>query len=97
MILTWNNFERRVAQVLSIVFQPMFMPLLTAYLLFNSHTYIEFAASSSLKRFIYATLLLNTVVLPIIVFGVLLNRKIITTHHMDRYFPPKCNYCRYKY
>ncbi len=84
MPLSWNNFERRTAQVLSIVFQPMFMPLLTAWMLFNSHTYIEFAATTVLKRFVYATLLLNTVILPVIVFGILLNRKIITTYHIDK-------------
>jgi len=84
MILSWNNFERRSAQVLSIVFQPMFMPIITVWLLFNSHTYIEFVTTSAMRKFIYATLLLNLVILPIVVFGFLFRRKIITTYHIDK-------------
>jgi hypothetical protein len=73
-----------MAQILSVVFQPMFMPLITVWFLFNSQTYIEFAATPALRKFVYATLLLNTVILPIVVFGFLFRRKIITTYHIDK-------------
>jgi hypothetical protein len=84
MTSSWNNFERRMAQILSIVFQPMVMPLLTAWMLFNSHTYIDFAANANMRKFVYATLLLTTVILPVMVFGYLFRKKIITTYHIDK-------------
>lgn len=84
MVSSWNNFERRMAQLLSIVFQPMFMPLLTAWMLFNSHTYIDFTSESVVRKFVYLTLLLTTVILPVMVFGYLFRKKIITTYHIDK-------------
>lgn len=82
--LSWNNFERRMAQILSIVFQPMFMPLITAWLLFNSHTYIDILSTPALRKFVYATLLLTMVILPVLIFGYLFQKKIITTYHIDK-------------
>ena len=84
MVSSWNNFERRMAQLLSIVFQPMFMPLLTAWMLFNSHTYIDFTSEPVVRKFVYLTLLLTTVILPVMVFGYLFRKKIITTYHIDK-------------
>ena len=82
--LSWNNFERRMAQILSIVFQPMLMPLITAWLLFNSHTYIDILSTPALRKFVYATLLLTMVILPVLIFGYLFQKKIITTYHIDK-------------
>lgn len=81
---TWNNVERRMAQLLSIVFQPMFLPLMTVWMLFNSGTYIEFISPPAVRKFVYITLFLNMVILPLLIFAFLFRKKVITTYHIDK-------------
>lgn len=74
--------EKRLAQFLSIVFQPMFVPLYSVLILFNTDTYLSYAVPPSAQTFIYAIILMNMILLPSMLFFFFKQRGIITSYHM---------------
>jgi membrane-associated phospholipid phosphatase len=66
----------------SVVFQPIFVPLYSLIILFNADTYITYAVQPEVKKFIYLITILNTVILPIGVFYYFYRAKLIETIHM---------------
>lgn len=74
--------EDRIALALSIIFQPIFVPLYSVIILFNADTYLTYAVQPEVKKFIYLITLLNTIILPIGVFYYFYRAKLIETIHM---------------
>ncbi len=74
--------EIKFAKIISIIFQPLMMPLLTLLILFNSNTYIAFSISSEAKIAIYIMFITFTVVLPTLIFLTLIKRGIISSLEM---------------
>lgn len=82
---------QRLAYALSIVFQPLFIPIYTVMLVLNLPSYLSFAVQGALRNFLFGVLAVNTVVLPMLVFGWMRKKGIITSYHMvertERHYP----------
>lgn len=74
--------ERKLAQGISLIFQPLFVPIYSLVILFNANTYITYAVQPEIKQFIYLVTLLNTIILPMVVFYYFYRQKIIESFHM---------------
>ena len=74
--------EKKFAMAMSIIFQPIFVPIYSLIILFNADTYITYVVQSEVKKFIYLITLLNTVILPIGVFYYFYRAKLIDSFHM---------------
>jgi membrane-associated phospholipid phosphatase len=74
--------EKKFAMAVSVIFQPIFVPLYSLIILFNADTYITYAVQPEVKKFIYLITILNTVILPIGVFYYFYRAKLIETIHM---------------
>jgi len=70
------------AKILSVVFQPLFIPIYTMVLLFGTETYLTYAISSQLRDLIFGVVLINSLFLPMAVFLFLLHRGVIESLHM---------------
>lgn len=77
-----ETIEKRFAMALSIIFQPIFVPLYSLVILFNADTYITYAVQPEVKKFIFLITLLNTIILPIGVFYYFYRAKLIESFHM---------------
>ncbi|MBN1132520.1 MAG: hypothetical protein JXR52_07035 [Bacteroidales bacterium] len=76
------TFEKRVPQIISVIFHPLLMPSAGLLILFNSGTYLSLV-SFDVKKVIFLTVVLSTLVLPLALLPVLYFRKIITDIQMD--------------
>jgi membrane-associated phospholipid phosphatase len=74
--------EKLFAQTLSVVFQPIFVPLYSVLILFNTDTYISYAVAPMAQTFIYAIITMNMILLPSLLFFFFKQRGIITSYHM---------------
>ncbi len=74
--------EKKLALGISLVFQPLFVPIYSLVILFNANTYITYAVTPEIKQFIYLVTVLNTLILPIAIFYYFYRKKIITSFHM---------------
>ncbi len=74
--------EEKFAKIISIIFQPLMMPLLTLLILFNSNTFIAFSIADEMKTFIYFLFIAFTVVLPTMIFLWLIKRGVISSLDM---------------
>jgi membrane-associated phospholipid phosphatase len=74
--------EKNFAMALSIIFQPIFVPLYSLILIFNANTYITYAVYDDIKLFIYGITIMNTIILPMGVFYYFYKAKLIKTIHM---------------
>jgi membrane-associated phospholipid phosphatase len=77
-----KDFEQNFAMALSIIFQPIFVPLYSLILIFNANTYITYAVQDEVKLFIYGITVMNTIILPMGVFYYFYKAKLIDTIHM---------------
>ncbi|MCF8256077.1 MAG: phosphatase PAP2 family protein [Flavobacteriales bacterium] len=76
------SFGKRSAQLLSVVFQPIFIPFYTMLLLFNAETFITYAISPEVRQFVYGVVLINAIMLPTAVFLFLIRKGVIQSMHM---------------
>lgn len=74
--------EIKFAKIISIIFQPLMMPLLTLLIVFNSNTFIAFSIADEMKTFIYFLFIAFTVVLPTMIFLWLIKRGVISSLDM---------------
>ena len=74
---------RVVAQIISYVFHPLMMPIAGTIILFNTHSYINYALSPELKRAVLILVGTNTLAMPLLVALLLLNRKWIGSLAME--------------
>ena len=77
-----REIEKNFAMALSIIFQPIFVPLYSLVILFNADTYITYAVQPEVKKFILLVTFLNTIILPIGVFYYFYRAKLIDSFHM---------------
>lgn len=77
-----KDFEQNFAMALSVIFQPIFVPLYSLILIFNANTYITYAVHDEVKLFIYGITIMNTIILPVGVFYYFYKAKLIETIHM---------------
>jgi len=54
-------------KLISFLFHPFSFLLLGTFILFNTHTYINFSYSDELKLLVYAVIFLNTMLLPVLI------------------------------
>ncbi|HAW52144.1 MAG TPA: hypothetical protein DCX54_07435 [Flavobacteriales bacterium] len=54
-------------KLISFLFHPFSFLLLGTFILFNTHTYINFSYSNELKLLVYAVIFLNTMLLPVLI------------------------------
>lgn len=74
--------EKKFAMAVSVIFQPIFVPLYSLIILFNADTYITFAVQPEVKKFIFLVTFLNTIILPMGVFYYFYRTKLIDNFHM---------------
>jgi len=74
--------EKKFALALSIIFQPIFVPIYSLIILFNADTYITYAVQPEVRKFIFLITFLNTIILPMGVFYYFYRAKLIETIHM---------------
>ena len=83
--------QDRVAQFLSVVFQPVFIPLYSVILVFNTDTHLAFMIAPQLKTYIYVVLALNMVILPLMSLAYFKRKGIISDYHIrdpkERFMP----------
>lgn len=77
-----RDFEQNFAMALSIIFQPIFVPIYSLILIFNANTYITYAVHDEVKLFIYGITVINTIILPMGVFYYFYKAKLIESIHM---------------
>jgi hypothetical protein len=74
--------EKKFAMAVSVIFQPIFVPLYSLFLLFHADTYITYAVPPEVKQFIFIVTLINTIVLPMALFYYFYRAKLIQSLHM---------------
>ncbi len=74
--------QRTLANIISILFHPMFMPTYGILILFNSGTFLTYLPFEY-KRLIFIIVLVNTAILPMCLAPLYLYQKIISTIHMS--------------
>lgn len=77
-----QNLEKQFAMAVSVVFQPIFVPIYSLFILFNTETYVTYAVPEEVRKYIYLITLLNTIILPMGVFYYFYRAKLIDTIHM---------------
>ena len=73
---------RIVSQIISILFHPMFMPLLGIFLIFQSGTHISYLPFEA-KRIIYFVVAITSCILPLSALPLLYQLKIIKSFRME--------------
>ncbi len=83
--------QDKFAQFLSVVFQPVFIPIYSVLIVFNSDTHLAFVVPQAVQTFIYIVLMLNMVVLPMISLIYFKKKGIITDFYIrdakERFMP----------
>ncbi len=74
--------EKKFAMTVSVIFQPIFVPIYSLVILFNADTYITYAVQPEVQKYIFLITLLNTIILPIGVFYYFYRAKLIESFHM---------------
>lgn len=76
---------------ISYVFHPIIMPTLGLVLILNLDSYLKFTVHPSLKIYLYIILVVNTIVFPALILGMLKFRGVIKSFHLserkDRLIP----------
>lgn len=73
---------RNFAMALSIIFQPIFVPIYSLVILYHANTYITYAVPLDVWKYIFIITLLNTVIFPMSVFYYFLRSGLIESLHM---------------
>ncbi|MGB1317271.1 MAG: phosphatase PAP2 family protein [Flavobacteriales bacterium] len=74
--------EQKLAFAISVIFQPIFVPIYSLIILFNADTYLTYAVHPDMKLAVYAITVLNTILVPIGIFYYFLRAGIIESFHM---------------
>lgn len=91
VIPSTTDMERRLAYALSIAFQPLFVPLYTVLLILGTGSYLSFAVQGMLRWVMLLIIVINTILLPMLVFAWFVRSRIISSYHMaernERHLP----------
>lgn len=83
--------EEKLAKVFSVIFQPLLIPSITLFILFNLNNYIALIIPASAKQMILGMVFSITFVFPVIMIFILYKRGVIRTFTMsgreDRILP----------
>jgi hypothetical protein len=83
--------EKRLTQLISFVFHPVFAPLYGVFLIFQSNIYITYTLGFFAKAIIYGTLAVNCVLFPVLCIYFLYRKKFISDIYLskqeERFFP----------
>lgn len=74
--------EKKLAFAISVMFQPVFVPLYSLIILFNADTYLTYAVHPDIKLAVYAITVFNTILVPSAIFYYFLKAGIIESFHM---------------
>ncbi|MCB0395570.1 MAG: hypothetical protein KDD36_02885 [Flavobacteriales bacterium] len=74
--------NERLSRFISYLFHPISLPLLSAFVLLNTRTYVAFSLTTAGKAVIYFTLFTFTALMPLIISLSLLRNGMITSLHM---------------
>jgi hypothetical protein len=74
-----NNF----AKVISVIFQPLFMPTYTLLLVFNINMYFSAILPFFAKALLLVMIFSSTVLIPFIIFTVFKRKGLILSYHME--------------
>jgi hypothetical protein len=74
--------EKKFAMAVSIIFQPIFIPLYSLFVLYNADTYITYAVQPNIKLWTYGITLVNSILIPIGLFYYFLKAGLIESLHM---------------
>ncbi|MCF8459730.1 MAG: hypothetical protein K9G46_03330 [Flavobacteriales bacterium] len=74
--------EKKFATAISVIFQPIFVPLYSLIILFHAETFITYGVQPEVRKFIFLITFLNTIILPIGVFYYFYRTKLIDSFHM---------------
>lgn len=74
--------EKKFAMAVSIIFQPIFIPLYSLFVLYNADTYLTYAVQPNIKMWTYGITLVNSILIPIGLFYYFLKAGLIESIHM---------------
>lgn len=74
-----NNF----AKIISVIFQPLFMPTYTLLLVFNINMYFSAILPFFAKLLLMIMIFSSTVLIPVIIFTVFKRKGLILSYHME--------------
>jgi hypothetical protein len=77
------GFEKKLAQIISLLFHPLLMPSVGMLIIFNSGTYLSLIPPEA-KRVILTITFLSTLVFPLSLLPVLYFRKLISDLQIDK-------------
>jgi len=84
------SIEKKIAQIISVLFHPLLMPSVGLLILFNSGTYLSLI-SFDVKKIILLIVVLSTLAFPLALLPILYFRKLISDIHMtnreERFLP----------
>lgn len=75
--------SQRLANIISYLLHPLFIPMYGLYILFNTGLYISFALNEQAKNIIYLIVFFNTVLIPGILLFLFYRRGFITNFMAD--------------
>lgn len=73
----------RLANILSIVLHPVLMPTYALLLIFNFNQYLAYTTQPQLKLALYAVIIFNTLLMPVIISYLLVNRGYVKSFAME--------------
>lgn len=72
-----------LAKLFSVLFHPIFIPLIGIAFIFHSNTYLNYTIHPELKNAIYLLIILNTILMPVVISSFLLWKRMITSIKME--------------
>ena len=74
----------RIARLLSIVLHPVLFPTYAIFFIFEDRTFLAFTTPPSEKYALYTIIILNTLLLPLLISYMLVNRGMIRSFEMEK-------------
>jgi len=75
--------EEKLAKIFSIIFQPLLIPTISLFLLFNLNNYIALILPVSARQIILGMVFITTFILPALMVLILYKRGIVKSFNMD--------------
>jgi hypothetical protein len=83
--------EKRLAQIISLVFHPLLIPTYGLWLLFSSNNYFTFQFLLKARVILTLTVITSTLVIPLILFTIFIHKGLISDFYMktkeERIYP----------
>ncbi|MDB4303362.1 hypothetical protein N9934_01045 [Desulfosarcina sp.] len=75
--------EEKLAKIISVIFQPLIIPSITLFLLFNLNNYIALIIPTSARQMILGMVFIITFVFPVLMMFILFKQRVIRTFTMN--------------